>query len=140
MIKINDINKTNELNGTKNVKKTTGGPSFSSFLNETMSAKQQQVNGMGNISVADAIFATQMINDEEEREIRKKLVKRGNQLIDKLEDIRDGLLLGYITTDKLIEISRTIKEKQFETNDERLKEIIAEIELRVEVELAKLMK
>ena len=95
---------------------------------------------MGNISVTDAIFAAQMVNDEEEREIRKKLVKRGNQLLDKLEYIRDGLLLGYMSMDKLIELSRMIKEKQFETNDERLKDIIAEIELRVEVELAKLTK
>mgnify|MGYP001024792993 CR=1 FL=1 len=140
MIRINDINKSNELSGSKGAKKTTGGPSFSSFLNETMASRQQQVGGVGNISVTDAIFAAQMVNDEEEREIRKKLVKRGNQLLDKLEDIRDGLLMGYMSMDKLIELSRMIKEKQFETNDERLKDIIAEIELRVEVELAKLTK
>jgi len=140
LIKIGDVNKSNELNGTKGVKKTSGGPSFSSFLNETMATKQQQVGGVSNISVTDAIFAAQMVSDEEEREIRKKLVKRGNQLLDKLEDIRDALLTGYMSMDKLIEISRMVKEKQFETTDERLKEIIAEIELRVEVELAKLTK
>ncbi len=140
MIKINDVNKSSDLNGPKGTKRSAGGPSFSSFLNETMATKQQQVGGVSNISVTDAIFAAQMVNDEEEREIRKKLVKRGNQLLDKLEDIRDGLLMGYMSMDKLIEISRMIKEKQFETTDERLKDIIAEIELRVEVELAKLTK
>ena len=81
-----------------------------------------------------------MVSDEEEREIRKKLVKRGNQLLEKLEDIRDGLLAGYISTDKLIEISRMIKEPQFASSDPKLQEIMAEIELRVEVELAKLTK
>ena len=50
------------------------------------------------------------------------------------------MLAGYISKDELIELSRMIKEKQFETQDEKLKEIIAEIELRVEVELAKLTK
>ena len=60
--------------------------------------------------------------------------------LDKLEEIRDALLTGYIATDKLIDISRMVKEKQAETSDPKLQEIMAEIELRVEVELAKLTK
>ena len=140
MIKVNDISKSNELSGNKSVKRAGNGPSFSSYLNETMKTKAEQIGGVSNIAVADAIFATQMVSDEEEREIRKKLVKRGNQLLEKLEDIRDGLLAGYISTDKLIEISRMIKEPQFASSDTKLQEIMAEIELRVEVELAKLTK
>lgn len=140
MIKVNDINKTNELSGNKSAKRSGDGPSFSSFLNQTAKTQNNAVSGVSNISVTDAIFAAQMVSGEEEREIRKKLVKRGSQLIDKLEEIRDALLLGYIETDKLIDISRMIKEKQADTNDERLKELMSEIELRVEVELAKLTK
>lgn len=49
-------------------------------------------------------------------------------------------MTGYIATDKLIDISRMVKEKQAETSDPKLQEIMAEIELRVEVELAKLTK
>ncbi len=138
MIKVNDVNKSTELNSGKGVKKTSDGPSFSSYLSETMRSRQEQVLGVSGISVADAIFATQMVSDEEEREIRKKLVKRGNQLIEKLEEIRDSLLLGEISKDKLIEIARLVREKKTDSSDERLQEIISEIELRVEVELAKL--
>ena len=61
-------------------------------------------------------------------------------LLEKLEEIRDGLLLGYISKDKLIEISRYVRETKINTADEKLAELIGEIELRVEVELAKLMK
>ena len=75
-----------------------------------------------------------------EKEVRRKLVKRGNALLEKLEEIRDALLCGYIDKDELIEISRMVKEKQLDTTDEKLKEIMAEIELRVEVELAKLTR
>ena len=140
MIKINDVNKTNESSGGKGIKKTSGGESFSAYLNQTIGSKPQQVGGTSGISVTDAIFATQMINDEEEREIRKKQVKRGFILIEKLEEIRDALLDGYVSKDKLIEISRFVKEHQVESGDARLQEIIAEIELRVEVELAKLTR
>ena len=138
MIKVNDVNKTNELNQNKNVRKAGSGESFSAYLNETMKSQVNQVNAASGISVTDAIFATQMVNGEEEREIRKKLIKRGNTLLDKLEEIRDALLVGYISKDELINIARMVKEKQQESSDEKLQEIMAEIELRVEVELAKL--
>ena len=59
---------------------------------------------------------------------------------EKLEEIRDGLLMGYISRDRLIEISRQVKDNRYQSDDPRLQEILSEIELRVEVELAKLMK
>ena len=60
--------------------------------------------------------------------------------VEKLEEIRDGLLMGYISRDRLIEISRQVKDNRYQSDDPRLQEILSEIELRVEVELAKLMK
>ena len=140
MFKINDINKSENISGNKNIKKTTGGTSFAEYLNNISNNKTQQVSGTSGISVTDAIFAAQMVNDEEERQIRQKLVKRGFSLLEKLEEIRDAILLGYISKEKLIEISRMIKEYQVESNDPKLQEIMSDIELRVEVELAKLTK
>lgn len=139
MIKINDVSGSRAPSKTGKTAKSSGA-SFSSFLSETMQIKNTPVNPSGSIAVTDAIFAAQTATDEEERQIRKKLLKRGNVLLDKLEEIRDGLLAGYISKDELFDLSRMIKEKQFETQDEKLQEIIEEIELRVEVELAKLTR
>ncbi len=139
MIKVDDVNKVKDLTASK-TKKTSGGESFSVYLKETMKPQSSPVGGASGISVADAIFAAQMVDGEEERELRKKSLKRGRSLLEKLEEIRDGLLKGYISLDKLIEISRFVKEKKLASNDPQLEEIIGEIELRVEVELAKLMK
>ncbi len=138
MIKVNDINKTNELSGTKNVRKTSGGESFSAYLNETLAARSEQVGASAGVAVTDAIFAAQMAGSDEERAIRRKLVKRGYSLLEKLEEIRDALLMGYMSKDKLIETARLVREHSAESTDPKLQEIIAEIELRVEVELAKL--
>ena len=92
------------------------------------------------MSAADAIFAAQMIGAEEEKQLRKKQIKRGETLLEKLEEIRDGLLRGYMSKERLIEISRFVNERKLEAQDSRLNDIIDEIELRVQVELAKLMK
>ena len=140
MFKVNDINKSKELSSTKTAKKTSSGESFSSYLDSSSSVDSPSISSVGNISVADAIFATQMVNGEEEREIKKKIMKRASSFIDKLDEIRDALLLGHLSKDKLIEISRMLKERQIDTQDLKLKSIMEEIELRLEVELAKLMR
>lgn len=139
-MKVNDVNKTNDLNNAAKAKKASGGESFSLYLKETMKPASNPVGGTAGIAVADAIFAAQMVDGEEEKAKRKQMLKRGNTLLEKLEEIRDGLLMGYISKDKLIEISRYVKETKINTADEKLAELIGEIELRVEVELAKLMK
>lgn len=140
MIKVNDINKAEDLGASSKAKKASGGDSFSLYLKETMKPSSSPVGGSAGISVSDAIFAAQMVNGEEEREKRRQMLRRGDTLLEKLEEIRDGLLLGYISKDKLIEISRYVRETKINTADEKLAELIGEIELRVEVELAKLMK
>lgn len=140
MIKVNDINKAGDLGASSKAKKASGGDSFSLYLKETMKPSSSPVGGSAGISVSDAIFAAQMVNGEEEREKRRQMLRRGDTLLEKLEEIRDGLLLGYISKDKLIEISRYVKETKINTADEKLAKLIGEIELRVEVELAKLMK
>lgn len=139
MFKVNDINKAKEVTSGK-VKKSSGGADFSSYLKETSGSRSAPVSGMSGIAVTDAIFAAQMADDVEERERKKKQIKRGFTLLDKLEEIRQALLGGYISVDRLIEISRFVKEQGTTGSDPRLNEIIAEIELRVEVELAKLTK
>ena len=139
MIKVNDINKAGDLGASSKAKKASGGDSFSLYLKETMKPSSSPVGGSAGISVSDAIFAAQMVNGEE-REKRRQMLRRGDTLLEKLEEIRDGLLLGYISKDKLIEISRYVRETKINTADEKLAELIGEIELRVEVELAKLMK
>ncbi len=139
MIKVDDVNKVKDL-GTSKTRKASGGESFSAYLSETMKPKSAPVGGSVGINIADGVLAAQMVNGEEEKERRKLLVKRGQTLLEKLEEIRDGLLMGYISRDRLIEISRQVKDNRYQSDDPRLQEILSEIELRVEVELAKLMK
>lgn len=138
MFKVEDVRKTTELAQGKNIRKT-GSENFADYLSTGGVSKQDQVQATAAMTSADAIFAAQMVQDEEERQIRQKLVKKGNALLKNLEEIREGLLVGEISKEKLIEISRFVKEKDIQSSDPRLQEILQEIELRVEVELAKLM-
>ena len=140
MIKIDDLGKTTELSKSSGIKKSYSGESFADYLKTGSTSQTDNLQHTAAMTSADAIFAAQMVNDEEERQKRNKLFKKGNELLDSLEDIRQSLLVGEIDKDKLINISRMVKQKDIETNDPKLQEIIQEIELRVEVELAKLTR
>lgn len=64
--------------------------------------------------------------------------QRAGTLLDCLEELRDGLLLGAIPKGRLRDLASMVKEKRETVADERLAELLDEIELRVRIELAKL--
>lgn len=140
LFKVNDIRKNSDVSKTRSANRVGGSENFADYLSGIADKKETQVQATSNITSVDAIFLAQAVDGEEEKLIKRKLINKGKTLLDKLEEIRDGLLLGEISKDRLIEISRLVKQKNAETTDEKLKEIIDEIELRVEVELAKLTR
>ncbi len=140
MINVSEINKNKEITSGAKIRKSAGGESFSAYLKEASKSESAPVSAGGSLSSTDILLAAQMVDADDEKELRRRAVSRGKTLLEKLEEIRDGLLLGTISKDRLMEISRYVRERRINSDDPRLEEIIAEIELRVEVELAKLTK
>lgn len=136
---INEINKTTK-SATSKPKKSSSGSDFASYLGKSSSSGSVAVNSTSAVSINNVVLAAQYASEEEENKKKEFLIKRGKDLLSKLVSIRDGLFSGYISMDKLVSISRFVKEQKVVVEDDILNEIIAEIELRVEVELAKLMK
>ncbi len=82
------------------------------------------------------LLALQEISEDDVK--RRKLIQQGGDMLDSLEKLRRCLLMGTINMGSLREISRQINIQKQAVSDPRLMEIIAEIELRAAVELAKL--
>jgi hypothetical protein len=64
--------------------------------------------------------------------------KRAEDMLDRLDEIRLGLLAGNIPRERLEALDRLVQEQRLQVADPRLSEILDEIELRARVELAKL--
>lgn len=88
----------------------------------------------------DALLLVQSVDDATEREARKRLIRRGEDILDKLEEIRHGLLLGTLPKEKLAELAQMVRERRENCQDPRLAALLDEIELRAEVEIAKLSR
>jgi len=124
--------------GTTRPAKGTGRGGGSRFADRLSAPGQgaQSVAGGTPIAQVDALLALQEVPDALER--RKRQVRRGADLLDRLDSIRDALLTGRLPVHTLENLSRALEAQRGAVDDPRLKEIIEEIELRCAVELAKL--
>lgn len=93
------------------------------------------VAGPAAISRVDAILALQEVPDPDAR--RRRALRRGEELLEELEQIRLGLLSGHIAKADLERLAHSLERRE-PVEDARLAEALAEIELRAAVELAKL--
>lgn len=83
----------------------------------------------------DALLALQAVDDATTG--RRKTVRRANLLLDALEEIRSDLLAGRVSEGRLNRAIALLQQAKVAT-DAGLDALVADIELRVRVELAKL--
>ena len=84
----------------------------------------------------DALIALQGVEDPTER--RRRAVKRGNSALDALDELKLGLLAGTLDTATLVRLKNAVGDLTELSGDSSLDSVLAEISLRLEVELAKL--
>jgi hypothetical protein len=83
----------------------------------------------------DALLAMQGIEDPVER--RKRSVQRGKGALDVLDDLKIGLLSGNFDASTVSRLRDAAANLKSSSGDPGLDAVLSEIELRVEVELAK---
>lgn len=137
-MKINGPGQVGSTSGVSRKKSIRGSDSFGSLLETETSALSAASSGMAAAPMAavGGLFALQETPDATQG--RSKGVNRAEDLLEQLEDIRRGLLVGAIPVSGLKSLAYTIRQQRAQTDDPRLNSILGEIELRAEVELAKL--
>jgi hypothetical protein len=71
---------------------------------------------------------------------RQRAKERGSLMLDQLEELRLGLLLGTVPLAKLESLAQLVRAKREQIDDPKLLAILDEIEVRAAVELAKLSR
>lgn len=133
-----------EIKGTSNVDRAVmrraaakSGSSGSTFsLSEASEPQAQPMSGSSPLTALDSILALQEMEDATQG--RSRGLKRGQDLLDMLDQIRDGLLSGGIPRETLSKLAQAVSQRQDGFADPQLQGVLDEIELRAQVELAKL--
>lgn len=129
--------------GARRVDKSAGtSGQFKQALVEAMDGAggTQAAEAPTHLGGIEALLLVQAVDDSTERQARKRLLRRGEDILDKLEEIRHGLLLGTVPKEKLMDLAQMVRERRAACQDPRLGALLDEIELRAEVEIAKLSR
>lgn len=141
-MKVSNVGST-RATGSVSGKKAVSGKrgDFAAALAEAMgvddAAEVQEAQAVVGL---DAVLAAQATGDATEEESKRQLMQRGHDILDRLEDIRRDLLLGLIPKDRLINLAQLLRTKRQQVSDPVLLELLDDIELRAEVEIAKLTR
>lgn len=114
--------------------KRTGASSFT--LPGKDSASATQGAAVSNAGQLDMLLAVQAEGDATER--KKRQARRGTDLLDGLDRLKAALLSGRVQVSELERLKTTLSLRREVTDDPALDDVIAHIELRTAVELAKL--
>jgi len=112
----------------------TSGGSFTVSEQETPRSSTA-ANSLRSISTVDALIALQGVEDPTER--KKRAVARGRNALDVLDALKLGLLDGSVDQSTLARLKIASEGLADTSGDTGLDAVLGEINLRVEVELAK---
>lgn len=89
--------------------------------------------GLGGI---ESLLVLQGEEDPAQR--RRRTARRGTDILDQLDRLKAAILSGRVPAIDLLRLRALLSERRDATDDPRLDEVLAHIELRAAVELAKL--
>ena len=136
------ISGPNETQKAGNAKKTgkagASTSSFSGLLGAEEATETQHAASAGVIARVDVLLAAQGSEDPAERASRGKMQKRGGDILHHLDKIRLAMLTGNLSVGNLIDIADVVAAHRERIGDPQLAGILDEIDLRAQIEIAKM--
>ncbi len=105
---------------------------FARYLDQ--SGGPADVSATRPTSSMGAVLAAQMVDPDEER---RQAFKRGQDILDRLDELRHALLMGNLSMGQILALLNQVRDRRATIMDPKLREVLDEIELRAEVEVAK---
>jgi hypothetical protein len=134
------ISRTGSLNSSSlrrtRQTKSSGSKAVASHLSpQAETASRQSIAGVHASNGVDALLAVQEVGDALDSHAQAH--QRATDTLDRLDDLRHGLLAGMLSRPQVENLARLVRLKREAIDDPRLIEILDQIELRAEIELAK---
>ena len=112
--------KTQKGNKSGDAKKT-GDSRFGSMISESGGTSGSQGStgaaGIGSMAALDALISLQESSDSTSEEAKGRARKRANEMLDQMEHIRMGLLMGGVPVSALRQLADSVAARKDEVTD-----------------------
>lgn len=127
-------NKTRKAKGAS----STNAAGFSQMIDgdDSAEAVASTAGGVSGVSGLTGILALQEVNPDASG--CNKARARGERVLNVLERLRDDILLGRVGGQTMQQLTQEVAQAREQIDDPRLNAVLDEIDLRAQVELAKL--
>lgn len=138
VMRIEGPRSTDSVKKADKTKKSSGSNGvFSSFLADEADSAPA-ASPMSSPAGLGSILAAQYGEDPAEKQAKKRMQERASKVLDTLDVIQRGLVAGQISHSDINAIKTSVTANREKINDPRLLAIMDEVDLRAQVELAKL--
>jgi hypothetical protein len=137
-MRVNDRIQTGSISGSTSVSRGSGTSSKFTLGNAGASEKSQSTSAAAPMGAMDGLLAVQAAGDAVER--RRRAMRRGRNLLDSLDQLKISILSGRISPHQLETLKAQLRQRSEGVDEPGLADVLAHIELRAEVELAKLAR
>ena len=134
-MRINSTQRSNGVGGRARTRRAGGGQF--SLGSTPAAAAASGVASSQSIQGIEAILSIQSVEDSTAG--RRHALAEGEEILDLLEDLKLGLLTGSVPLEKVRRLADTVA-RRTASGDADVDRLLDEIELRAQVELAKLGK
>lgn len=115
--------------------RTAGGFSLPASGGASGPASAAATSSASSVAGVSALMALQGVEDATER--RRRAIRRGGGLLDRLDELKLALLNGQDGAPALERLARSLREERPDDADPGLKGVLDQIDLRAAVEMAK---
>lgn len=139
-MKIDGPSKTQKTGKTDKTKKTgkadgTFGAMVTGAAKETAGTAATQ-----SIAKVDSLLAVQGAESATERATKRRMRERGANVLRQLDHLRLAILTGNMSIGQVIDIADVVASHREKITDPNLTAVLDEIDLRAQIEIAKLRK
>ncbi len=137
-MKIDGPGRLEKADNKKKTNKSSSDGSFGDFMNADETQAKSDVGGLSQINQTESLLAVQAAEDPTERSARQRMTKRADKILDMLEEMRMNILFGNVTVGQVMAIADVVASYREKISDPRLVVLLDEIDLRAQIEIAKL--
>lgn len=136
-MKVDGPGSSNATGKSKKKDKVSGGDSgFGSMVTDGV-AKSDGAAVTHSIAKVDALLAVQEIEDPTAKAAKKRMITRSDGILQELDGLRMGLLTGDLTVGQVVDLADVVSSHREKITDPELTMLLDEIDLRAQIELAK---